>query len=137
MRIFTSLKAKFIVATILILTAAIGVSSWRTLKMQRDQLIAATEEKVAMLTDIIEKSIAPAMLEGRSGDVQAIVQEVGKQPDIARVSIFDDKGRIRISSEPAEIGMRVSLPHLEKYKGYIETCVHLIFHRHEYGQTIH
>lgn len=112
---FTSLKAKFITVTILILTAAIGGSSWRTLNMQEDQLIVATEEKVIMLALTVEKSITTAMLEGQSKEVQAIVLEVVTQSDIDKVQIFDEKGKIRISSEPEEIGKRVSQLRLDRY----------------------
>ncbi|MFQ5847521.1 MAG: HAMP domain-containing protein, partial [Candidatus Methylomirabilales bacterium] len=137
MGLFTSLKAKFITATILILVAAIGVSSWRTLKMQRDQLIAATEEKVTMLTDTIERSIATAMVEGRSEDVQAIVQKLGDHGDIQRIRIFDDEGTIRISSDLKERGRKVSRPGPPQYKGHIETNVPFIFKEHASGHAIH
>lgn len=134
---FTSLKAKFIIIAILILTAAIGISSWRTLKMQRDQLVAAAEEKVVMLTDTIERSITNAMREGRSKDVQAIVQEVGKHADIEKVSIFDSEGRIRISSEPEERGKRLTSSPLKHYMGFIEKNLPFVFEEEENGKKVH
>jgi len=135
--LFTSLKAKFIVTAILILTAGIGVSSWRTLKMQRDQLVMAAEEKVVLLTDIIERSITTAMLEGRRRDVQAIIQEVGRHPDIERLWILDPEGRIRISSDPEERGKRVTPPRLERYMGYLEKNLPFVFEEEENGRRVH
>lgn len=126
MGLVTSLKAKLTIAIILILTAAIGVSAWRTLKMQRDQLITATEEKVAMLTDIIESSVVTAMLAGRIGDVQAIVEGQGKHADISRVRIFDRKGTIKISSEPKEIGKEIA-PIRPEHSALRHTSVPFVF----------
>lgn len=136
MGVFTSLKAKFILAIVMILTAAIAVSSWWTLKMQREQLIAATNERVSILTTVIEKSITQAMLEGRNRDVQTILQEVGKHEDIERVSIFDDEGTVKVSSDPKEIGRKISLSRFDRYWGYLGANA-VVFQQEDRGQMVH
>lgn len=133
----TSLKAKFIIATILLLTAAIGASSWVTLKMQRDQLVAATSEKVEVLTDFIERSVVHEMLEERREDIHQLLQEVGKYADIERIWIFNTRGKITFSSDPVEKGKMVPLSRFSLYMGYVKQGVPILFEQEEDGQRVH
>ena len=136
MSLLTSLKAKLILAIVLILTATIGISSWWTLRMQREQLIAATSEKIIILTDVIEKSIRKAMLEGRSEEVQAIIQEVGKHADIDKVSIFSEEGKILISSEPGERGKIISPDRIGRFRHYLGATP-VVFEQEKFGRRVH
>lgn len=137
MGLFHSLKANFIVATVLILTAAIGVSSWVTLKMQRDQLIAATNEKVELLTDFVEENIIRAMLNGRPQDIQKLTREVAKYPDIERIWIFNTAGKIAFSSDEADIGKIVPRSPYQRYMRYTEPGVPIVFRQEGHGQQFH
>lgn len=129
-----SLRAKFIFHTIIILSVAIGASSWWTLQVQRQQLLRLTEEKVLALTEAIDKSIRVAMRDGRSEEVQRILEAVGNNPDVRRVWIFSPKGRVLRSSDPANVGLQVDPARLRLYLGRLDAA---IYQERENGDWVH
>jgi len=99
-----SLKFKFVTALVLLVSAVIALSTWWTLTVHRGHMLHATEDKVRALTEAIGRGIHVAMREGRSQDVQRILEEVGKDPDIEKIIIFDPRGRILRASQPDLVG---------------------------------
>src|SRR3972149_8773066 len=101
---FQSLKVKFVTALVLLVSVVIALSTWWTLEAHRRHRLQATEDKVRALTEAIDRGIHVAMREGRSQDVQRILEEVGKDPDIEKIIIFDPRGRILRASTPRLVG---------------------------------
>ena len=102
--------------------------------MQRDQLIAATEEKVVMLTDVVEHSITTTMREGRVHDIQGIIEAVGKNPDLEKVWMFNNEGIIRFSSVKDEIGLKIEP---ERFARYMAQAPGTVFLDMEEGKQVH
>ncbi len=138
-RLVTSLKAKLIVAVILILVAGIGVSMWRTLQLQRNQLIAATDERVAMVTDLLEQFIVHEMLEERPQDIEPLLVTLSQYADIDRVRVFDTGGRIGFSSHSVESGKTIPPSDFERYASYLKvgTNAPAVFRHAAAGRIIH
>ena len=103
---FRSLKTKITLLTVAILVLAIGFGTWVNIGFQTSQLKSLTEEKVTMLANTIERSLSTAMLEGRSSEVQRIVEMVGTHNKIDSVRVLDRDGTILRSSKTAELGKR-------------------------------
>ncbi len=103
-----SLKFRLVLFVVLILTLTIGVFSYYLLKIQRNQLIDVTQEKLNDVADAIEKSIQTSMEVGRSQDVKRIIASIGSLPDLQQVRIFSKRGVILISSDPEEVGALIA-----------------------------
>ena len=101
---FRSLKTKITVLTAAVLVLAIGFGTWLNIDFQTREFRRLNEDKVTILANTIERSLNTAMLEGRSKDVQRIVEMVGTHNKIGGIRILDATGSILRSSKTAEIG---------------------------------
>ncbi len=110
-----SLKFKFIAALVLLVGVVIALSTWWTLNVHRKHMLHATEDKVRALTEAVDRGIQVAMREGRSQDVQRILEEVGSDPDIEKILIFDPHGRIMRASHPGLVGKFLDRDRLSRY----------------------
>lgn len=110
-----SLKVKFVAALVLLVSLVIGLSTWWTLNLHREHMLQATEDKVRALTEAIDRGIHVAMREGRSQDVQRILEEVGRDPDIEKIIIFDTHGKILRASQSNLVGRILDRDRLSRY----------------------
>jgi len=110
-----SVKFKFIIALILLVSVVIGVSTLWTLNLHRGHMIHATEEKVRALTYAVDRGLDSAMRDGRSQDVQRILERVGLDQDIEKIVIFDERGKILRSSRPDLVGQVLERDRLFRY----------------------
>ena len=110
-----SLKVKFVVALILLVCVVIGLSTWWNLTVHRGHMLQATEDKVRALAQAIDRGIQVAMREGRSQDVQHVLEEMAQDQDIEQIMIFDEKGRILRSSQPAMVGRVLERDRLSRF----------------------
>ncbi len=104
MRIITSLKSKIIISVSAILAVTIGLGTWINIGYQRTHMEDALEDNVLIISNTIERSLANAMLDGKSRDVQHILEAVGGYHNIEEVKIFSPNGVILKSSHPWKIG---------------------------------
>ena len=107
MRIVTSLKSKIIISVSAILAVTIGLGTWINIRYQRAQMEDALEDNVLIISNTIERSLSNAMLDGKSKEVQHILEAVGGYHNIQEVRIFSPNGVILKSSKPWMIGRRV------------------------------
>ncbi|MBI4013190.1 MAG: HAMP domain-containing protein [Candidatus Rokubacteria bacterium] len=63
-----------------------------------------TRREAELIAAVTERAIARAMTEGKSNQVQAILEEIGRLPYLAGVRITDLDGTILRSSRPEETG---------------------------------
>jgi|GEM_PF-149300 len=129
-----SLKFKFVAALVLLVGVVIALSTWWTLTVHRQHMLHATEDKVRALTEAIDRGIHVAMREGRSQDVQRILEEVGKDPDIEKIIIFDRRGRILRASQPELVGKVLDRDRLSRYLDQPDFAVTGL---QENGQLVH
>ncbi len=110
-----SLKVKFVVALVLLVSVVIGLSTWWMLSVHRSHMLQATQDKILALADAIDRGIHVAMREGRSEEVQHILEEVGQDPDIEQIVIFDARGKILRASRPELVGRILERDRLSRY----------------------
>ncbi|HSB70529.1 MAG TPA: ATP-binding protein [Candidatus Methylomirabilis sp.] len=110
-----SLKVKFVAALVPLVCVAIGLSTWWNLALHRNHMLLATEDKGRALAQAIDRGIQVAMREGRSQDVQHILEEIAQDPDIEQIMIFDEGGKILRSSEPGAVGRTLDRDRLSRY----------------------
>ncbi len=106
---YKSLRMKIIIFMVAILIVAIGLGTWVIIDLQIMELRKLTEDKLTILANTIERSLSTAMLEGRSQDVQRIVEMVGTHNKIHAIRVLGVGGIILRSSRAAEIGMTENL----------------------------
>jgi two-component system NtrC family sensor kinase len=106
-RIVSSLKSKIIISVSAILAVTIGLGTWINIGFQRAQMEDALEDNVLIIANTIERSLANAMLDGKSKEVQHILEAVGGYHNIREVRIFSPNGVILKSSKRGMIGRKV------------------------------
>ena len=107
MRLVSSLKSKIIISVSAILALIIGTGTWINIGYQRAQMESALEDNVLIISNTIEKSLDNAMLDGKSKEVQHILEAVGTYHNIQELKIFSPNGVILKSSKPWLIGRKV------------------------------
>lgn len=107
MRIVSSLKSKIIVSISAILAVTIGFGTWINVRYQHKHMEDALEDNVLIISNTIERSLANAMIGGKSKEVQHILQAVGSYHNIQEVKIFSPNGVILKSSKHWMIGRKV------------------------------
>jgi signal transduction histidine kinase len=110
-----SLKVKFVAALVLLVSVVIGLSTWWTLSVHEAHMLRATEDKVRAITEAIDRGIHVAMREGRSEQVQRILEDMGRDPDIDKIIIFDTRGKILRASQPELVGRTLDRRRLSRY----------------------
>ncbi len=114
MRVVSSLKSKIIISVSAILAVTIGLGTWINIGFQRAQMEQALEDNILIIANTIERSLANAMLDGKSREVQHILEAVGGYQNIREVKIFTPNGVVLKSSKRWMIGRRVD-PATEKW----------------------
>ncbi len=107
MKIISSLRSKIIIAVSGILAVTIGFGTWINIGYQRTEMEHALEDNVLIISNTIERSLSNAMLEGKSKEVQHILEAVGGYHNIREIKIFSPNGVILKSSKPWMIGRKV------------------------------
>jgi two-component system NtrC family sensor kinase len=98
----------------LALTAGLAGHVTVTLRQQERALARLKHEEASLLADTIKRSLTHAMMRGDTGReaVRETIVDVGGRAGIERVRIFNPRGLIQFSTDPAEIG-RVVDKHAE------------------------
>jgi two-component system NtrC family sensor kinase len=109
-----SLRSKIIIAVSVILVVTIGLGTWININYQRAHMEDALEENVLIISNTILSSLEDAMLDGKSKEVQHILEAVGSYQNIHEVNIFSPNGVILKSSARGRIGRRVD-PETQKW----------------------
>jgi hypothetical protein len=118
-----SLKVKFLVALVLLVSVVIGLSTWWNLSVHEEHMLRATQDKVRAIAEAIEEGIYVAMREGRSHDVQRILEGMRRDPDIERIIIFGAEGKILRASQPELVGRVLDRRRLSRYLDQSEVTV--------------
>lgn len=113
--VLASLKIKFVAALILLVSLVIAASTWWNLNVHRHHMLQATEDKVRALAEAVDRGIQVAMREGRSHDVGRILEEVGADPDIEQIMVFDSRGKILRASKPELVGRVLERDRLSQF----------------------
>jgi len=114
MRFVSSLKNKIILSICAILATTIGIGTWINIENQRGELEHALEDNVLIISNTIGRSLDTAMVQGKSKEVQSILEAVGNYHNIKEVKIFSPNGVILKSSNRGMIGRKVD-PAVQKW----------------------
>lgn len=100
------LKTKIIGIIALVILFSIGISTVFVLNFQSKKHIESELKNLDFLNNMIIRSTENAMSQGKTGDVQKILQSIGKDSQILSLRIISPGGYILNSKDQAEIGVK-------------------------------
>ncbi|SIO40767.1 PAS domain-containing sensor histidine kinase [Halodesulfovibrio marinisediminis] len=107
-RFRNSLAVKVLLLIALVLILCLGLHSWGTMHF----LTKYTASKLSVEADRLSKTILLsaryAMMANARNEIDQIVSDIAKHPDITSVRIYDKQGVIRFSNIRGEVGTQVS-----------------------------
>ncbi len=110
------IKTKIITIIALTIILTVGTTTAVLMKMQNDRMIASKLQDTEILCDVIERTIDSAMKEGKTAEVQRILESIGKSREILSLRILSPDGTVLKSTKDVEIGSR-SADFLKSYFG--------------------
>jgi two-component system NtrC family sensor kinase len=80
----------------------VGAAAWnvRTQRQRMTELVRMSGERSA---EIIRSAAREAMLHDNPGELRRILESIGAGGTVERIRVFDKQGRVRVSTDPAEI----------------------------------
>ncbi len=97
------LAAKLAIALIASTAALFALFGYFNLRVERrhsEELVMLSAERI---TDVIQRSTHYEMLRNDRQALYNVIQELGSEPGIRRIRIFNKEGRITFSTDPAEV----------------------------------
>jgi hypothetical protein len=103
-KIRIGLAAKLAICVIASTAAFFALFGYLNLRMSRSHSEALVRQSADRLANIMLRSTRYAMLQDDRAALVSIIQDLGSEPGIRRIRIFDQNGRITLSTEPREVG---------------------------------
>jgi two-component system, NtrC family, sensor kinase len=94
------------VGSLTVLLALLGFNVIRQTRRTQEAIVLQSEDR---LGDLIRRATRSAMLRNDRDELDATLPEIGRQPQLLRVRIYDKSGTIRYSSRKEEVGMVVDM----------------------------
>jgi two-component system NtrC family sensor kinase len=88
----------------LVTAATIAITAATFLRAERNQLVAELTRDADRLSETIKNTMHDDMLENRRDNLHRQITNIGRQPGIDRVRLFNKEGEIMFSSNPADAG---------------------------------
>ena len=113
-----TLKFKFIIASLLIISIIMSISTLRDIEDTKQRLLESQKEKANLLSQGVMHSINNLMLQNRWNDLQFMIENIAEDSkEIKELRIFlPGDGKIVSSSESHELGNRIYPEDMEIYK---------------------
>jgi two-component system NtrC family sensor kinase len=106
-KIRLGLAAKLAISVITSTAAFFALFGGINLRLERKNSMELVQQSADNITDVIRRSTHYEMLRNDRDALRNIVQELGTQPGIERIRIFNSEGRVALSTDAAEIGVTV------------------------------
>jgi len=98
--------AALIVAAV---AATLGILGWANIRLQRQHLERATLQSAERVSDLIERSTTYCMLRNDREGLYHIIETIEGEPGVVGIRIYNQEGRITLSTNPEEEGTKANL----------------------------
>jgi two-component system NtrC family sensor kinase len=98
-----SLSARLAVLLFASMTLIFGLLGYLNVRLQRQHLESITLASAERVSDVIKRNAHYYMLRNEREGLYHSIQEMGNEPGVVRIRIFNREGRISYSSDPAEV----------------------------------
>ena len=95
---------RLLIPLFVIVAAALLVQSYLSFQNTKTHFTRFVEADATRTASLILRATHDGMLLGRLDEVQATVVRLARAPDVHAIRVFDKRGRVMLSSNPAEIG---------------------------------
>ena len=108
MKLYSSLSAKIIVFLASSLSLVLVASTYFNIESENSHLIKAVQVSAERSSNVIKRGLRQSMQKNQQSEILANIDELGKEPGIERIRIYDKQGHITYSTEPREVGTIVN-----------------------------
>jgi len=102
------LAAKLAVCVIASTAAFFALFGWINLRLERKQALDLVSLSADRVSDVILRSTRYEMLRNDQDALHNVIQELGSEPGIQRIRIFNKEGRITVSTDAREVSTVVN-----------------------------
>ena len=107
MRLFKSVKSKFIVFTILFVLISVGIPTFFLIYQFRLNFKQRSEAMLESTLDVVRGGIDHIMQLGQNKNIPHILEKIALNPSIHHIRLVDEKGIIHYSSDTTELGQSI------------------------------
>src|SRR5512146_2928635 len=102
-----SISAKLVILLVALMAVVFGFLGYLNIRLQQQQLEKSTLATADRVSDVIKRSASYYMLRNQRDGLYHLIKEIGTEPGIVRIRIFNREGRISYSSDPGEMNTLV------------------------------
>ena len=105
MRLWKSIRlglaAKLAISVIVSTAAFFALFGGINLRLERKNSMDLVQQAAARITDVIRRSTRYEMMRNDRDALRHVIQELGTEPDIQRIRVFNSDGRVTLSTDSA------------------------------------
>ncbi len=105
----SSLGIRLLIPLVLTVGIVLTVYAFLSFASTRDHFLESFQAAARRSSDLIRRATHDGMLLNRLDDVQATIERLAEGPDLAAIRVYDKEGAVALSSNHAELGLRVPL----------------------------
>lgn len=109
-KIRLGLAGKLAMCVIASTAAFFALFGYINLRMARVNSEALVKQSADRLANIMLRSTRYAMLEDDRNALSNIIEDLGSEPGIQRIRVLNDTGRVTLSTDSREVGMKLETP---------------------------
>jgi signal transduction histidine kinase len=115
-----SIRLKMIIGIGLILVVIVVAYAVVALRMQATHELNTAVREAELIANVADRAISIAMEQGKSEELQKLLERIGSDRTLASIRILDPEGTILRSSNPGEIGAKLLARERPSGKGVSE-----------------
>ncbi len=104
-----TLSVRLFALILAVMTISFAFYAYQTISTHTDNLMESVYQSANRVSDVIKRSTRYGMLLNRKEDVNHIINTIGNEPGVDGIRIFNKKGEIIVSTNPAEQNTFVDL----------------------------
>ena len=109
MRLIQTVSFRVFAGTLVLLLVAFGLYSTFSVRFYTARMMDQAVQAAQRVSDVIKSSTHYSMLLNRKQDVYQIIRTIGSEPGVEGIRIYNKRGTIMFSTDPAERGRVVDL----------------------------
>ncbi|HTS12741.1 MAG TPA: ATP-binding protein [Candidatus Limnocylindrales bacterium] len=106
-RVAHSLSGKLVILLVASMTLVFGTLGYLNVKLQRQRLEESTLASAERISDVIKRNASYYMLRNERDGLYHMITDIGNEPGMVRIRIFNREGQISFSSDSKEINSLV------------------------------
>lgn len=106
--ILQGLSGKLVVLLVSSMALVFGVLGYLNIKIQKQHLERSTLESAERISDLIKRNASYYMMRNERDGLYHMIGDIGSEPGIVRIRIFNQEGQISFSSDPRETNTLVN-----------------------------